>query len=144
MIKLEDLKVGDYVENIYSNTVFIVKKINKKSFTTIQGATIYENCFEDCFVITEEEARASIIHKYNQELKELNENLKSLDCLVKIIPYYKDCDGITDKNILKRDFPFLILFYVLNCFFCFNSHLGKIEGILLFSLFLLKFFQLLV
>ena len=43
--------------------------------------------------------------------------------------------SITDKNILKRDFPFLILFYVLNCFFCFNSHLGKIEGILLFSLF---------
>lgn len=89
MIKLEDLKVGDYVENIYSNTVLIVKKINKKSFTTTQGATIYENGFEDCFVITENEARASIIHNYNQELKELNENLKSLDFLLKIMPHYE-------------------------------------------------------
>ena len=93
MIKLEDLKVGDYVENIYSNTVFIVKKINKKSFTTIQGATIYENCFEDCFVITEEEARASTIHSYNKELKELNKNLKELQENVNTISsdnrYYK-------------------------------------------------------
>lgn len=99
MIKLEDLKVGDYVENIYSNTLLIVKKINKKSFTTKQGATFYENCFEDCFVITEEEARASIIHKYNQELKELNENLKSLDCLLKIIPYYKVNTEALDNKI---------------------------------------------
>lgn len=105
MIKLEDLKVGDYVENIYSNTVLIVKKINKKSFTTTQGATIYENGFEDCFVITENEARASIIHNYNQELKELNENLKSLDFLLKIMPHYEvnaqaldnKINGILDK-----------------------------------------------
>ena len=89
MIKLEDLKVGDYVENIYSNTLLIVKKINKKSFTTKQGATIYENGFEDCFVLTEDEARASIIHKYNQELKELNNNLKSLDFLLKNMPHYE-------------------------------------------------------
>ena len=105
MIKLEDLKVGDYVENIYSNTLLIVKKINKKSFTTKQGATIYENGFEDCFVITEDEARASIIHNYNQELKELNENLKSLDFLLKTMPHYEvnaqaldnKINGILDK-----------------------------------------------
>lgn len=99
MIKLEDLKVGDYVENIYSNTVLIVKKINKKSFTTTQGATIYENGFEDCFVITEEEARASIIHKYNQELKELNENLKSLDFLLKNMPHYEVNAQALDNKI---------------------------------------------
>ena len=64
---------------ILSNTLLIVKKINKKSFTTKQGATIYENGLEDCFILTEEEARASVVHKYNQELKELNENLKSLE-----------------------------------------------------------------
>ena len=98
MIKLEDLKVGDYVENIYSNTLLIVKKINKKSFTTKQGATIYENGFEDCFVITEEEARASIIHNYNQELKELNNNLKSLDFLLKNMPHYEvNTEAIEDK-----------------------------------------------
>ncbi len=50
--------------------------------------------------------------------------------------------SVTDKNILKRDFPFLILFYVLNCFFCFNSHIGKAEGILLFSLFVLYIISL--
>lgn len=99
MIKLEDLKVGDYVENIYSNTVLIVKKINKKSFTTTQGATIYENGFEDCFVITENEARASIIHNYNQELKELNENLKSLDFLLKIMPHYEVNAQALDNKI---------------------------------------------
>ena len=109
MIKLEDLKVGDYVENIYSNTLLIVKKINKKSFTTKQGATIYENGFEDCFVLTEDEARASIIHNYNQELKELNENLKSLkmslDFLLKINPYYEvNTEAIEDKinGILEK------------------------------------------
>lgn len=105
MIKLEDLKVGDYVENIYSNTVLIVKKINKKSFTTTQGATIYENGFEACFVITENEARASIIHNYNQELKELNENLKSLDFLLKIMPHYEvNAQALDNKinGILKK------------------------------------------
>ena len=99
MIKLEDLKVGDYVENIYSNTLLIVQKINKKSFTTKQGATIYENGFEDCFVLTEDEARASIIHNYNQELKELNENLKSLDFLLKINPYYEVNTEALDNKI---------------------------------------------
>ena len=77
MIKLEDLKVGDYVENIYSNTLLIVKKINKKSFTTT-GGTIYENDFNHCFVITEDEARASAVHDLNYELKELNELLKKI------------------------------------------------------------------
>ena len=99
MIKLEDLKVGDYVENIYSNTVLIVKKINKKSFTTKQGATIYENGFEGCFVITENEARASIIHNYNQELKELHENLKSLEFLLKIMPHYEVNAQALDNKI---------------------------------------------
>ena len=99
MIKLEDLKVGDYVENIYSNTLLIVKKINKKSFTTKQGATIYENGFEDCFVLTEDEARASIIHNYNQELKELNNNLKSLDFLLKIMPHYEVNTEALDNKI---------------------------------------------
>lgn len=78
MIKLEDLKVGDYVGSLWSNGVAIVKKINKKSFTTTLGFTIYEKEFKDCFVITEEEARASAIHNLNYELKELNENLKEL------------------------------------------------------------------
>lgn len=77
MIKLEDLKVGDYVQYIWSGVV-VVKKINKKSFTTTLGLTIYENEFKNCFVITEEEARASTIHDLNYELKELNELLKKL------------------------------------------------------------------
>ena len=78
MIKLEDLKVGDYVGWIWGNDVEIVKKINKKSFTTTTGLTIYEHEFQHYFIITEEEARASVVHKYNQELKELNELLKKL------------------------------------------------------------------
>lgn len=78
MIKLEDLKVGDYVGNIYNDSVAIVKKINKKSFTTTLGATIYENKFKNCFVITEDEARASAIYDLNYELKEMNEDLKEL------------------------------------------------------------------
>lgn len=105
MIKLEDLKVGDYVENIYSDSVAIVKKINKKSFTTTLGATIYENGFEDCFVITEDEARASIIHNYNQELTELNSNLKSLDYLLRTLPHYQvNTQALEDKinDILEK------------------------------------------
>ena len=78
MIKLEDLKVGDYVGYLYGDDVLIVKKINKKSFTTTIGLTIYENDFKHYFIITKEEARASVVHKYNQELKELNELLKKL------------------------------------------------------------------
>lgn len=97
MIKLEDLKVGDYVNNLWSGVV-IVKKINKKSFTTTLGATIYENGFEDCFVITEEEARASIIHNYNQELTELNSSLKSLDYLLRTLPHYQvNTQALEDK-----------------------------------------------
>ena len=78
MIKLEDLKVGDYVGYLYGDDVAIVGKINKKSFTTTLGITIYENEFKHCFVITEEEARASAIHNLNEELKEMDELLKKL------------------------------------------------------------------
>lgn len=78
MIKLEDLKVGDYVGCLYINIVDIVKKINKKSFTTATGETIYEREFKKFFVITEEEARASVIHELNCELNALNKNLKEL------------------------------------------------------------------
>ena len=109
MIKLEDLKVGDYVGWIWSNDVVIVKKINKKSFTTTTGLTIYELQFQHYFVLTEDEARASIIHNYNQELKELNENLKSLkmslDFLLEINPYYEvNTEAIEDKinGILEK------------------------------------------
>lgn len=78
MIKLEDLKVGDYLGYLNSNIVEIVKKINKKSFTTKTGETIYEREFKEFFVLTEEEARASAIHNLNEELKEMNELLKKL------------------------------------------------------------------
>ena len=78
MIKLKDLKVGDYIKFLYDDSIIIVDKINKKSFTTARGGTIYESEFENYFVITEEEARASVIHDYNKELKELNKNLKDL------------------------------------------------------------------
>ena len=78
MIKLEDLKVGDYVGCLYINIVDIVKKINKKSFTTKTGETIYEREFKEFFVLTEEQARASAIHNLNEELKEMNELLKKL------------------------------------------------------------------
>lgn len=44
--------------------------------------------------------------------------------------------SVADKNILKRDFPFLIFVYLLNCFFCLHTPIGKVEGFLLFILFL--------
>ena len=108
MIKLKDLKVGDYVKSLYYDSIIIVDKINKKSFTTRRDGTIYESEFENYFVITEEEARASDVHMYNQELKELNRNLKELqDNLYKITldnPYYTiDTEAIDNKitNILE-------------------------------------------
>ena len=102
MIKLEDLKVGDYVGYLYGDEVLIVKKINIKSFTTTIGLTIYESDFKHYFIITEEEARASVVHKYNQELKELDKHLKELqDNLYKITldnPYYTiDTEAIDNK-----------------------------------------------
>ena len=78
MIKLEDLKVGDYVKYLHSDIMDVVQKINKRSFTTTTGSTIYESEFKHYFVITEEEARASVIHDYKEELKELNKNLNEL------------------------------------------------------------------
>ena len=42
--------------------------------------------------------------------------------------------SVTDENILKRDFPVLIFFYVLNCIFFWNG-VNKAEGILLVVLF---------
>lgn len=93
MIKLKDLKVGDYVKFLYGNIIMIVNKINKRSFTTKSNGTIYESEFEEYFVITEEEARASTIRSYNKELKELNKNLKELQENVNTISsdnrYYK-------------------------------------------------------
>lgn len=92
MIKLKDLKVGDYIGFLYDNRVGIVDKINKKSFTITRGVTIYESEFKHYFVITEEEARASVIYKYNKELKELNKHLKelqeNLDTISLDNPYY--------------------------------------------------------
>ena len=78
MIKLEDLKVGDYVKYLHTNIIDVVQKINKRSFTTTTGSTIYESEFKHYFVITEEEARASVIHDLNKELRKLNKNLEEL------------------------------------------------------------------
>lgn len=78
MISLTDLKVGDYVKYLHSDIIDVVQKINKRSFTTTTGSTIYESEFKHYFVITEEEARASIIHDLNKELRELNKNLNEL------------------------------------------------------------------
>lgn len=78
MIKLTDLKVGDYLRSFYNTYVFVVKKINKKSFTTTKDLTIHEKEFEHYFVITREEARASVIHDLNKELRNLNKNLNEL------------------------------------------------------------------
>ena len=78
MIKLEDLKVGDYVKYLYCDCASVVGKINKRSFTTTENITIYASEFKDWFVITEDEARASAIHNLNEELKEMNELLKKL------------------------------------------------------------------
>lgn len=78
MISLTDLKVGDYVKYLHTNIIDVVQKINKKSFTTTTGSTIYESEFKHYFVITKEEARASVIHDYNKELRKLNKNLNEL------------------------------------------------------------------
>lgn len=102
MIKLEDLKVGDYVKYLHSDIIDVVQKINKRSFTTTTGSTIYESEFKHYFVITEEEARASIIHDYNEDLKELNKHLKelldNLELIYGVNPYYTiDTQAIEEK-----------------------------------------------
>ena len=86
MIRLKDLKVGDYVKFLYNDRIIIVDKINKKSFTTRRDGTIYESEFENYFVITEKEARANVIHYYNKELNELNKHLKELQENLNTIP----------------------------------------------------------
>lgn len=78
MISLTDLKVGDYLRSFYNSYVYVVKKINKKSFTTTTDLTIHEKEFENYFVITKDEARASVIHDLNKELRKLNKNLNEL------------------------------------------------------------------
>lgn len=102
MIKLEDLKVGDYVGWIWGNDVEIVKKINKKSFTTTTGLTVHELEFQHYFIITEDEARASIIHNYNQELKELNNNLKSLEMSFDFISKINPCYEVNTEAIEEK------------------------------------------
>ena len=103
MIKLEDLKVGDYVGCLWSDYVGIVKKINKKSFTTSRRLTIYESEFKDWFVTTEEEARARVIYNYNKELKELNKHLKELQENLNAIslnnPYYTIDSQLIEEKI---------------------------------------------
>lgn len=102
MISLTDLKVGDYVKYLHTNIIDVVQKINKRSFTTTTGSTIYESEFKHYFVITEEEARASIIHDYNEDLKELNKHLKelldNLELIYGVNPYYTiDTQAIEEK-----------------------------------------------
>ena len=102
MIRLKDLKVGDYIKFLYDDSIMIVNKINKNSFTTARGGTVYKSGFEYCFVITEEEARASIIHDYNKELKELNKHLKELQENLNTIPldnpyYIIDAQAIEEE-----------------------------------------------
>lgn len=102
MIKLTDLKVGDYVKYLHSDIIDVVQKINKRSFTTTTGSTIYESEFKHYFVITEEEARTSIIHDYNEDLKELNKHLKelldNLELIYGVNPYYTiDTQAIEEK-----------------------------------------------
>lgn len=91
MIRLKDLKVGDYVKCLYNDDVVIVDKINKKSFTTTKNVTIYESAFKYYFVITEEEVRAIDIHNYSKELKELSKNLKELQEDLDTISLYNSC-----------------------------------------------------
>ena len=102
MIRLKDLKVGDYVKSLYDDSLIIVDKINKKSFTTRRDGTIYESELENYSVITEEEARANAIHHYNKELKELNKNLKELQENLNAIPlnnpyYILDVQAIEEE-----------------------------------------------
>ena len=107
MIQLKDLKVGNYIKWLYDNNILIVDKINKKSFTTTRGVTIFEKEFKHYFVITEEEARANIIHKYNNELKNLNSNLEELIC--KLNDYSYDNRYFTiDTELLEEDIKDLL------------------------------------
>lgn len=117
MVKLKDLKVGDYIKFLYDDNISIVDKINKKSFTTTRGFTIYESEFKHYFIITEDEARATAIHKYNEELKTLNKNIKelqeNLDNISLDNPYYTidtqaievEINDILEiiKEVLKED-----------------------------------------
>lgn len=102
MIKLKDLKEGDYIKFLYDNQILIVDKINKKSFGTTRGVTIYESEFKHYFVITEEEARATVVCNFNKELKKLNKHLKELEKQLDEIsldnPYYTiDTQAIEEK-----------------------------------------------
>ena len=86
MISKEDLKVGQYVKNIYSKYVEYIVSVNSKYAYTNISTRIYPKDYYRYIAITNEEMRADLIHSLNEEIKDLLDNLNDLKDEVHNLP----------------------------------------------------------
>ena len=107
MTSKEDLKVGQYVKNIYRSYVEYIVSINSQYAYTNKSNRIYPKDYYDYIVLTNEEVKAYSVHYLNEEIKDLLDNLNDLKNEVynlPNLPYFTiDTDEIeTDLDDIVR------------------------------------------
>lgn len=78
MITKEDLKVGQYVKCIYGSSFEIIESVNSQYAYTNLKNRIYPKDYNEYFVLTEQEAKAYLVHSLNDEIVDLLSNLEDL------------------------------------------------------------------
>ena len=76
MITKKDLIVGQYVKYMYGSYVEVIESVNSQYAYTDLKNRIYPKDYDKYFVITEEEAKASLVHSLNNEIQDLLLNLQ--------------------------------------------------------------------
>ena len=78
MLNKENLKVGQYVKSIYHKYIEIIESVNSQYAYTNFKNRIYPKDYNEYFILTEQEAKASLVHSLNDELQDLLSNVQDL------------------------------------------------------------------
>lgn len=80
MLTNDDIKIGQYVKNVYSanNIAECIVSINSQYAYTNCKNRIYPKNYYDYYAITPEDAKATVIHGLNNEITSLIKNINNL------------------------------------------------------------------
>ena len=117
-INFNNIKIGDCLLNILTKQITVVTKINTMFIYGAYGHRIYQKDFKYYIKLTLQEVKAMEICSFNDQLKELINNLKELKSSLNLIntPYLT-----VDSREAERDIEYLI--YDLKEYI--NMHLKK-------------------
>ena len=105
IINFNNVKIGDCLLNILTKQITVVTKINTMFIYGAYGHRIYQKDFKYYIKLTLQEVKAMEICSFNDQLKELVNNLKELKSSLNSIntPYLT-----IDSREAERDIEYLI------------------------------------